>query len=240
MKNEIDVEIKVEDIDEVLEEKRDFVVPFAMTLDEWEDGGSLYIEVYSDALGLADKFAEKYENRWFSRKALEELDVVFSKYLKSYGYEKDCYGKYRYYYNFIRKTPLEDFETALIKSNTKRIGEAGGEYINITGLSCDNSDFLPEESFVTLEDGKIVSVATVNDYNEDSTVVEITVKTAKEYRGLGYGASNVFALIEYLISKGKKVGYCCSKNNRSSIALAKKCGFVQTGKMYAVCGFREE
>lgn len=239
MKKEFEVVIEVEDIDEVLAQKRDFVVPFAMTLDECEDRAKLYIEVYSDALYLAEQFAEKYENKWFSRKAFDELEACFSRYLKSHGYIEDSYGKYRYYNNYIRQAKLMDSEKALIKSNTKRVGDIDGECINITGLSCDNSDSLPWDSFVTIEDGKIVSVATVNDRGEDSIVAEITVKTAKEYRGLGYGTSNVIALTDHLVSKGVKVGYCCSKNNRGSIALAKKCGFVPTGKMYAVCGWIE-
>lgn len=240
MKKEFELEIKIEDIDEVLEEKRDFVVPFAMTTLEKGDEVSLYIEVYSDAVDLAEEFANKYEGKWFSRKAFDELDQMFSSYLKSHGYVKDDYGKYRYYRNFIREESLSPFERYFIRQSTKKIDELEGEFENLTGLTSDDGDFLPDESFVTVIDEKIISVATVNDRSADSGIAEITVKTAKKYRGQGFSTSNVMALIDHLTSKGLKVGYCCSKNNPASINLAKKCGFVPNGKMYAVCGYKND
>ena len=62
-------EISLEDIDEVLAEQRDFVVPFVINL----DGDDVYVEVYSDAIDLAHEFVEKYDGKWFCKKALDEL-----------------------------------------------------------------------------------------------------------------------------------------------------------------------
>ena len=233
MKKEFNVEFEVEDINDVLGESRDFVVPFAMTLEE----NNLYVEIYSDNLKYGEEFINQYYGRWFSKNALNELLGEFDLYLQDHGYKVDSYGAYRFYRNFRRSSGLNEDEADMIKANTCMYGEIDSEIPNITGLHFDDSDGLPKESFVTVEDGMIVSAATVNDYCPDSKIVEITVKTASKYRKKGYGVSNVLALSQYLTSCGKQVAYCCSKNNISSVKLAKRCGFIEIGKMYAVCGY---
>lgn len=237
MKKETKIEMEIEDIEYVLEAERSFVVPFVMNFDISNDEKIMYVEAYSDVADVATDFINKYDGRWFSKQGLDRLDDIFTPYLEKHGYCRDKYGMYRYYRSFIRSNPLSEDELLKIKENTFMLKNLDEDFDNIAGLSSDYGEDLPYESFVTVEDGKIVSVATVNDSNPDSNLIEITVKTNAKYRSKGYGMSNVLALTRYLIEKGVHVAYCCSKNNTASIKLAKKCGFVEIGKIYAVCGF---
>ena len=55
MKEKIEIEFATENIDEVLSMERDFVVPFAMTLEK----NNLYVEIYSDALEKGKAFKDE-------------------------------------------------------------------------------------------------------------------------------------------------------------------------------------
>lgn len=89
--------------------------------------------------------------------------------------------------------------------------------------------------FGTVIDGKIVSAAAENpifgEANEGDTI-DIGVETDMMYRGCGYGASNVAAISECILDKGKKVSYIAGSRNASSIRLAEKVGFTAIGKEY--------
>ena len=83
----------------------------------------------------------------------------------------------------------------------------------------------------------IVSAARVNEYDPDESSPEITVETAVDYRGKGYGVSNVLALARALSEDGQRAQYVCSRYNRGSAKLAEKAGFAETGRFYAYTAY---
>lgn len=93
--------------------------------------------------------------------------------------------------------------------------------------------------FAVVEDGKILSYAGINDIDCGENSLEISVETAPEARGHGYGSAVVTALCEFIIGNGKKVLYKCSAENTASSTLALKCGFELAGTRYSyVCGLK--
>ena len=239
MKKETVTEITVEDIDEIMSEGRDFIVPLVINYDISGKDNVLYLEVYSDALKIAKKFVKKYENKWFDERSLSVLFESFDKYFKKHGYIPQTEGANSYYINYSRSLPLNEDERTHILESTVKMNDSLKDMINVSGLTADDCYMIPDESFVTVCDGKIVSVATVNDHDVNSRVIEITVETSPDYRSLGFGKSNVLALTEYLINKGCRVAYCTENDNICSNAIAVKCGFAFIGNMYAVCGYKD-
>ena len=100
------------------------------------------------------------------------------------------------------------------------------------------------EVIFALEDGKEVGFALffhnfstflgrAGIYLEDLFVIP-------EYRGKGYGASNVTAMTEYYLSLGYNVAYTCRNDNKASIALAARCGYKQIAETYYFICYKEE
>ena len=107
------------------------------------------------------------------------------------------------------------------------------------------TDFDPEEllkkglpAAVTVVEGKLCSIATVNEHSENQRLLEAAVYTAPQKRGKGYGSSNVALLAEHLLLQKKGVVYCCSCRNQPSIKLAKELGFSSESRFYAVDAYK--
>ena len=205
-------------------------VPFLMS----EEDDRLEIEIYDDLADTLLPLLESDDFSPFSRRFLDRLDDVITPYLASHGYERDRYGIYRWYHSF-RADKTRPASCAHVLSSTVLLTKPAPSALTMDG------EVLAKRSapaFVTLEGGKIVSCATVNDFDEGASVLEITVETAPSYRGKGFGRSNVEALAAYLIKRGYSTAYCCSRYNRASIALAKSAGFTTIGRFYAVAGYK--
>lgn len=94
------------------------------------------------------------------------------------------------------------------------------------------------ESFVVIEEGAVVAIATVNERLQKGSVLEVTVETSPRYRQKGYAVSSVTALCGYLLDKGAVVAYCCRNTHVKSNRVAKRVGFERVGRFYAVSAYR--
>lgn len=222
------VEIEVEEIPE------DYpgIVPVFMNYENNE----IYFEIYKGLENQINSFINDYHNRYFTKEAFDYLCNCVDGYLLNKPYKRDKYGQTRFY----RKFMLEDKASVnqeVIKPSTVMMHSQLEDIPNLTTLFAEDTGKIPSLSFVSVEGGKIVSVATVND-TQSQHVKEITVNTALKYRGKGLGASNTAALSDYLLKNGYNVAYCVSNYNKASIKIAKKCGFKETGKFYAVSAYK--
>ncbi len=203
------------------------IVPFLVS----SEYGELNIEIYEGLEELAQRYLELFVDKPFCNEALEFINSGVDNFLRESNYVRDGYGSTRYYIQY-RATAL-DMRAA--RDDSVKMDESLSEVKNLTCIYAEEDGSIPMISFVTVKEGKIVSVATVNEFR--GSIAEITVNTAKDCRGKGYGASNVFYLSRYLIEEGITPAYCVSRYNRASIALAKKCGFDEIGKFYAASAY---
>lgn len=218
--------IVYESAEELFEKGAPMIVPMLI----WQENGNLKIEVYDDVREVAEEFERLFSRNPFSRAALDWIDERLTPYCNNHGYYRERYGKYRWYREFIF---TERYNSREIHPSTIRWeGEP-----QLSGLLLDlDPSWL---TYVTVEDGIIVSAARVNEYDPDSSSPEITVETAVPYRGKGYGASNVLALSRALAENGEAARYVCSRYNSASAKLAKKAGFDEIGRFYAFTAYAE-
>ena len=210
----------------LFQESTPMIVPMLI----WQEDGNLRIEAYEGVRAIAEEFERRFARYPFSKSALDWLDERLTPYCNDHGYYREVQGKYRWYRQFTYTYEEKD---ELIQPSTFRWeGDP-----NLSGLLLDLDPDWP--TFVTVVDGVIVSAARVNEYDPDESSPEITVETAVEYRGQGLGVSNVLALSRALAEDGQRAQYVCSRYNRGSAKLAKKAGFVETGRFYAYTAYKD-
>lgn len=196
----------------------------------WQQEKDLRIEAYEGVREVAEEFARRFARHPFSKSALDWLDEQLAPYCHRHGYYRETQGKYRWYREFTYSH--ERGEACILPSTARWEGEP-----SLSGLLLDlDPHWL---TFVTVIDGVIVSAARVNEYDREVSSPEITVETAVEYRGNGYGASNVAALAGALAEDGERARYVCSRYNRGSAKLADKAGFTETGRFYAYTAYQD-
>ena len=229
-------EISTEDDSDMLDGSSPAVVPFYMK-EEMEDGESvLFVEVYESALSIAEDFCEKYKGAYFTDEALLYIYEKICGHMDTLGYYPERGAVKRYYHSFEKREYTPELDGVRADSvflfDTEDIPSA---------LTFDLSELKERGlfAFVTVKDGRAVSIATVNEHSEDARMLEITTETAPAYRKNGYALSNVRALTAYLIDNGYSVAYCTSRYNRGSVRIAKKCGFTPSGRFYAVAGYND-
>jgi hypothetical protein len=208
-------------------EKDCFTLDCAIPLSYWVTAdGEFKMEAYKCAANVAKKFAAKYKNDPFSEEAKDFIDSQLHKIVESYGYMHDPKSK-----GELVSMQLAAVDESRILPSTKLITSPDG-FGNATSypfdMDCDEDDVYA----VTVIDGEIVSVASINSYPEGSARREIAVQTAPDYRNRGFAVSNVAALSKFLHDKGYVVDYRCSVYNDASIATAKAAGFVEVSRSY--------
>lgn len=173
-------------------------------------------EEISDKLGFLDGMTE---NELSNEETIDRLIALIDGICESNGYEIN-YGK-----NCIYKlTRREDLNKSLILDSSEPL-LPDGEYDCLIDVDVEALE-AGCLAFATVIDGTIVSIASENPYREDENVVNIGVETSPEYKGNGYGASNVAALTYYLLDTGMTVEYTVDEGNEVSIRLAEKVGFT--------------
>ncbi len=173
-------------------------------------------EEISDKLGFLDGMTQKELS---SEETIDRLIALIDGICESNGYEIN-YGK-----NCIYKlTRREDLNKSLILDSSEPL-LPDGEYDCLIDVDVEALE-AGCLAFATVIDGTIVSIASENPYREDENVVNIGVETSAEYKGNGYGASNVAALTYYLLDTGMTVEYTVDEGNEISIRLAEKVGFT--------------
>lgn len=98
--------------------------------------------------------------------------------------------------------------------------------------------------FGTCIDGKIVSVAACNEahdpdiHTEEIEVLTIGVGTHEDYQGRGYATSNVVALADHHLRKGRQVAYITGVANQVSQHVATSAGFTKLAQEMMIVCFR--
>ncbi len=196
----------------------------------WQEDDELRIEAYEGVREIAEEFERRFARYPFSKAALDWLDEQLAPYCNRHDYYREVQGKYRWYRQFTYT--YEEKDELILPSTFRWEGDP-----NLSGLLLDlDPDWL---TYVTVVDGVIVSAARVNEYDPDESSPEITVETALEYRGKGFGVSNVLALARALAEKGERAQYVCSRYNRGSAKLAERAGFAETGRFYAYTAYKD-
>ena len=208
------------------------IVPFLVT----EYGDDLELEVYSGVKRFSKKLVKKYGKDIFSDEVLTILNDELEKYASLHGYEGEEHERLRWYYSFSMRN-AEKLDISAVLPSSVKIEE--DIYENLTTLEVDENLEKNIPMFATLEDGKIVSMACVNEYGEGQKMLEITVETSPAYRKKGYARSNTAALAKYLIENGYSVAYCCSRYNEGSERIARSLGFDYVGRFYAYNAYKK-
>jgi len=205
------------------------LVPIEVTL----RSGKLYIETFRKTKKTAKKFYKLFKGSPFSEEAKSFLNEKLSGVISEWGYFTDDINE-----GHIITYIADSVNAELIQESTVMITSGDG-YENLTDYELESTDG-EECYFVTVIDGKIVSVCETNAREAFYGAKEINVYTAEEYRGKGYGASNVSAMVKYYLSLGHNVAYTSRQDNTSSCRLAEKCGLKKTAETYYYVCYREE
>lgn len=202
--------------------------------------GKTEVECYFGVYDIVRTFLFEHDRNPFSKKALEDLDRRLAPYLESQGYERGS-GVYRFYKSFVL-WDKRNLRTDSLCETSQMLCTDVLEKIKINKTDFDLRELLKKElpAALTVKDGKLLSVATVNEHSENQRLLEATVYTLPEARGKGYAKSNVALLCKHLLENKKGIVYCCSCHNRASIAVAKAVGFRAESRFYAVDAYRKK
>lgn len=197
--------------------------------------GKLEITTFKKTLGIARNFEKLFSDTPFSEEAIAFLDSNLRDTVSSWGYFTDDINE-----GHILSYISVQYKPELIKPSTVMLKSVNG-YKSLIEYELDEIPNDSEECyFATVTDGKIVSVCEMNTDGVFIGASEINVYTSPEYRGYGYGASNVAAMCRYLKSKGRRVAYTVNYENAPSIALAKKCGFEKIAHTYYYICYKKD
>jgi len=203
------------------------LVPIEVTLRD----GKIIVDTFRRTKSIAREFYKKHKMCPFSSEAISFLETKLNGIVSEWGYAvDDIYdGHIATYVAKIVNTKMIQESTVMIKS--------AREYENLTEYELEDiGDDSEECYFVTLIDGKIVSVCETNSEAAFIGAKEISVYTAPDYRGRGYASSNAAAMAQYYISKGYRVAYTSKMDNIASINTAEKCGFERIAEtFYYIC-----
>ncbi|MBQ8399799.1 MAG: GNAT family N-acetyltransferase [Clostridia bacterium] len=227
--------ISIEDEEELLEAGTPAIVPVVFCRYK----NKMELECYYGVYPQAREYLLTHENP-FSKNSLLKLDEMLTPYLEEIGYERPEQGKLRYYRSFVLWNRKKLNRDAILPSSqllNKKI---------LSQIRENKTDFDPayllEEGLpaaITIENGNLVSIATVNEHSENQRLLEATVYTHPSCRGKGYGASNVALLADRLLYMKKGVVYCTSCRNASSLHIAKSLGFESESRFYAIDAYKK-
>ena len=207
------------------------LVPFEATV----RNDKLTVTTFRRTKAQAKQFYKKYKNAPFTEEAKEYIYNELSLICKKWGYAPAEMEE-----GHIVTLVTDKINKELIKPSTVKI-KSIGDYVNLTEYELEP---IPEESeecyFVTVIDGKVVSVCETNAEDAFVGAKEINVYTDPKYRGMGYGASNVTAMTEYYLSLGYNVAYTCQNENKASVALAARCGYKKIAETYYFICYKED
>jgi L-amino acid N-acyltransferase YncA len=205
------------------------LVPIEVT----KRGNKLKVEAFRRVKKVAKQFYKLYKDDPFYESAREYLYNNLKDTVDSWGYFIDDL-KEGHIATYIANT----FDEGLIQDTTLQI-KSGEGYENLTEYELEKIDSESDECyFVTVIDNKIVSVCETNASDAFIGAKEINVYTAPEYRGKGYGASNVSAMIKHYIGLEYNVAYTSRMDNYASIRLAERCGLDRIAESYYYICYR--
>ncbi len=197
-------------------------------------------ECYFGVYDIAREFFTEFWENPFSHHALAELHRRMQPYLEKEGYKREG-GVFRYYRSFLL-WEKGDFQGKPNEEHSALLTKALYSSVKVNKTPFDLGELLEKKlpAAVTVKQGELLSIATVNEHSEGQRLLEATVYTLPEHRQKGYALSNTALLCKYLLSRKKGVVYCCSCHNRPSAAIAKTLGFKNESRFYAVDAYRKE
>jgi L-amino acid N-acyltransferase YncA len=203
------------------------LVPIEVT----KRGNKLKVEAFRRVKKVAKQFYKLYKDDPFSESAREYLYNNLKDTVDSWGYFIDDLKE-----GHIATYIAKDINREVIQDSTVMIRSANG-YENLTEYQLEDIPNDSEECyFVTVVDGKIVSVCETNSGDAFIGAKEINVYTSPEYRGREYAASNVASMAYYYKSLGYNVAYTSRTDNTASLRTAEKCGFKRIAEtFYYIC-----
>lgn len=213
------------------------IVPVVFSRYNHKTEAECYFGVYSELRAFFMKKGEEL----FTREALDELDGVLAPYLEKEGYERPATGRYRYYYSFVL-WQRERLNESVIRKDSVMLTPAVRRKIveNPTDFDLDELLRMDLPTAVTVKNGTLLSLATVNPHGEGQRLLEAAVYTLPQARKNGYGSSNTALLCREILKKKMGVVYCCSCYNRGSLRIAKSLGFKNSSRFYAVDAYKIE
>ncbi len=166
--------------------------------------------------------------------ALAALDARLAPFLSAHGYTSDrgnanvCRIFRAAFADFSPKTPV--LSTVLLK--------LGDNYQNLTTIDLLDALSRGCVAYGYIKDGCILSLAITHTAPKGGTV-ELTLETARGYRGRGYGKAALAALTAHLTAQGLSVIYRTRENNTPSVRAALSLGFRAAGLSYRYLGRRK-
>ena len=235
MKKPDNLYIRIED-EESFEEPMEAIVPLVFS----QTRTGLELECYFGVYKEARDFLLEYAVNPFSKKALSELNQRLLPYLKAKGYRREG-GELRYYRSFVLWDKRK-LNQSLIRPDSVMLSRTVLENTFENHTDFDLKELLLKQlpTALTLQDGKVLSVASINEHGKNQRLLEASVYTLPRARGKGYGQSNVALLCRSILEKHMGVVYCCSCHNKPSLKIAKAIGFRSESRFYAVDAYKEE
>ncbi|MBE6632594.1 MAG: hypothetical protein E7623_07870 [Ruminococcaceae bacterium] len=220
------------DDDFKLENEYDMIIPLSFEIDR---DGKCDIHCCKEVINVAEEFMNSFCDKT-SREAFAWLDSKLRIFADKCGFTVYDEDTDDFYFSFKLDDP-DMLDMTLIKENTVKIRE--NIYKNNTEYDIDSYLNDKLSVYATVINDEIVSVAAENLFDTDMEgAFEISVETLNEYRGNAFGASNVCAICKELLQRGDSVFYVTSHKNSSSIALAKKCGFILDKIFFSYCCYK--
>lgn len=202
--------------------------------------GRIEVECYFGVYDIVRTFLWEYEKNPFSNKALKELDRRLTPYFEAQGYERGS-GICRFYKSFVLWDPKRLCTEVIVEGSELLTAETIEKVkVNKTGFNLKELLQKGLPAAVTVKNGELISIASINEHGAGQRLLEATVYTIPSSRGRGWGKSNTALLCQYLLEKKKGVVYCCSCHNRASAAVAEAVGFRSESRFYAVDAYKKE
>ena len=165
--------------------------------------------------------------------SLAALDACIRPHLAKWSYAPDR-GNGDVYRIFRADPAL--FSPKTTKLSTVPI-KSVDNYQNLTTLDLPAALRAGCVAYGYIEGGRILSLA-ITHTPPTGAAVELTLETAREYRGRGYGGAALAAITADLVGRGVAVLYRTRRNNTPSARAALSCGFRAAGLYYRYLGRR--
>lgn len=195
----------------------------------------LEIDYYPQMIAIAKQLAG-YKNPLCDT-ALEALYIEAEKFAESVGYECEPKSRKSYIISYFAAEKSE-IRAEKIQPTTEKLTEHHQNLKNRTTVDIDELLDYDLTSYLTVKDGEIVSIASVNPFS-DGINFELNVQTAVRYRGNGYAASNIAALAIDLLENGCEITYNCRRYNRGSQKTAEAVGLREYGRFYMAACYKK-
>ena len=227
--------IRIED-EENFEEPMDAIVPLVFS----QSRTRLELECYFGVYKEARDFLLEYGANPFFKEALSELNRRLLPYLEAEGYHREG-GELRYYRSFVLWDKRK-LNRSLIRPDSVMLSRTVLEKVLENRTDFDLEELLLKRlpTALTLKEGNVLSVASVNEHGKNQRLLEASVYTLPDARGQGFGQSNVALLCHSVLEKRMGVVYCCSCHNQPSLKIAKAVGFRSESRFYAVDAYKND